>query len=74
METIKLNSRDLTFEQFQTTDYYKKRFDAELIRDLSLEGALNFMKQTLLLLCEYDAILDGEKVQFPETKKVTYLW
>ena len=47
METIKLNSRDLTFEQFQTTDYYKKRFDAELIRDLSLEGALNFMKQKL---------------------------
>ena len=60
METIKLNSRDLTFEQFQTTDYYKKRFDAELIRDLSLEGALNFMKQTLLLLCKYDAILVGE--------------
>ena len=74
METIKLNSRDLTFEQFQTTDYYKKRFDAELIRDLSLEGALNFMKQTLLLLCENAAILVGEKIQFPETKKVTHLW
>tara|TARA_B100002052_G_scaffold194553_1_gene177405 strand:+ start:279 stop:497 length:219 start_codon:yes stop_codon:yes gene_type:complete len=72
METIKATS--LTFEQFQTTDYYKKRFDAELVRDLSLEGALNFMKQTLLLLCEYDAILDGVKVKFPETKKVTYLW
>ena len=74
METIKLNSRDLTFEQFQTTDYYKKRFDAELIKDLSLEGALNFMKQTLLLLCKYDAILVGEKIQFPETKKVTHFW
>ena len=74
METIKLNSRDLTFEQFQTTDYYKKRFDAELIRDLSLEGALRFMKQTLLLLCKYDAILVREKIQFPETKKVTHFW
>ena len=47
METIKLNSRDLTFEQFQTTDYYKKRFDAELIRDLSLEGE-DYVKADLI--------------------------
>ena len=64
----------ITFKQFQTTDYYKKRFDAELISDLSLEGALNFMKQTFHLLTKYDAILVGDKIQFPENKKVTYLW
>ena len=35
--------------EFQTTDYYKKRFDAELIRDLSLEGCLHINTSDIVL-------------------------
>lgn len=56
METLNLTS--ITFEDFQTTTYYKKTFNDELVRDLSLEGALNFMKHTFATLKKFNAVLE----------------
>ena len=59
METINLNN--ITFEQFQTTEYYNKSFNNELIRDLSLQGAMDFMVKTFITLKDFDAVLELEE-------------
>tara|TARA_Y100000992_G_scaffold264437_1_gene201186 strand:- start:43 stop:252 length:210 start_codon:yes stop_codon:yes gene_type:complete len=67
MET--LNLTQITFEQFQNTDYYKQSFNDELVTDLSLDGAMDFMKHTFALLRKYNAILEftenGNNIRIP---------
>lgn len=63
---MKLNQ--ITFEQFQETNFYKKRFDKELIQDMRGEaGAVKYMLDTFRYLAFHaDASLVGDKIQFPE--------
>ena len=62
---MKLNQ--ITFEQFQETNFYKKRFDKELIQDMRGEaGAVKYMLDTFRYLAFHaEASLVGDKIVFP---------
>tara|TARA_B100000683_G_C12022727_1_gene362776 strand:- start:129 stop:386 length:258 start_codon:yes stop_codon:yes gene_type:complete len=61
---MKLNQ--MTLAQFEQTNFYQKRFTAELKEDLGVSGAERYLSQIFDYLRLVDASLVEDKIQFPE--------